>query len=171
MHAGATHAFELCCTVFLLDAEFRLLFPLCVLPSSVFLLNVASSSERLLFSLAGHRVSAECGPVFADLALYLAVGGLCLGLVELSCPLTPISCFKAAYLCVGLFTLSYRFLSLSQARQLEICNIEPGDCAAVCSKSGIGMFWTLLRVIIGAIRAYLCTCVVTAVFCATLISS
>ena len=58
---GATHAFELCCAVFLLDAEFRLLFPFCLLPSSVLLLNVASSSERLLFFLAVHRLSAECG--------------------------------------------------------------------------------------------------------------
>ena len=28
-------------------------------------------------------------------------------------------------------------LSLSQARLVEICNIEPGDCAAVFSRSGI----------------------------------
>ena len=62
LHAGcATHAFELCCTVFLLDAEFRLLFPFCLLLSSVFLLNVASSSERVLFFPAMHRLSAECG--------------------------------------------------------------------------------------------------------------
>ena len=35
-------------------------------------------------------------------------------------------------------------LSLShQARLLEICNIVPGDyAAAICSRSGVGMFWT-----------------------------
>ena len=43
---------------------------------------------------------------------------------------------SAAYpCCVELFTLSYQ--TLSQARRLEICNIEPGDCAAVCSRSRI----------------------------------
>ena len=39
--------------------------------------------------------------------------------------------------CVELLTLPYHILS--QARWLEICNIEPGDCAAVCSRSGIGV--------------------------------
>ena len=33
---------------------------------------------------------------------------------------------------LGAFSCS---LSPSQARSLEICNIEPGDCAAVCSRS------------------------------------
>ena len=46
----------------------------------VFLLNEVSS-----LLVAVRSLSAECGSVFADLALYLAVGGLCLGLVELSC--------------------------------------------------------------------------------------
>ena len=41
------------------NSVFSFLF--CLLPSSVFLLNVASSSERLLFFLAVHRLSAECG--------------------------------------------------------------------------------------------------------------
>ena len=79
------------------------------------------------------------------------VNRLCLGRVELSCPLTSSrasstsgTVSSAAYpFCVELLTLSYHILS--QARRLEICNIEPGDCAAVCSRSGIGMFWTLLR--------------------------
>ena len=81
-------------------------FPSYLLLSPVFLLNVA---------------------VFADLALYLAVDGLCLVLVELSCPLTQC--------CVELLPLSYHILS--QARRLEICNIEPANCAAVCSRSSV----------------------------------
>ena len=53
--------------------------------------------------------------VFVDLALCLAVCGLCLGLVELSCS---------------------RPLSLKLVCcPLEICNILPGDCAAVCLRS------------------------------------
>ena len=40
----------------------------------------------MMFPLvAVHSLFAECGSVFVDLALYLAVGGLCFGLVELSC--------------------------------------------------------------------------------------
>ena len=39
-----------------------------------------------------------------------------------------------------------RFLSLSEARWLEICNIVPGDCAAVSSRSGIIMSWMDLAV-------------------------
>ena len=35
--------------------------------------------------VAVHGLSVERGSVFVDLALQLAVGGLCLGLVELSC--------------------------------------------------------------------------------------
>ena len=62
-------------------------------------------------------------------------------------------------------------LSFSQARWLEICNTQPGDCASVCSRSGIGMFWTLLRVIVWVICASHGTCGVAAVFCAALISS
>ena len=61
------HAFDLCELVFLLNADIRLLFPFCMLPCTVFLLNAA---------------------VFADLALYLAVGGL--ASVELSCFLTTL---------------------------------------------------------------------------------
>ena len=124
--------FELCCTVFLLDAEFRRL-----LPSSVFLLNVASSSERLLFFLAT-LLSSECGllferslvfllnaAVFADLALYLALGGLCLGRVELSCPLTPILVLQARpapFLrlpIVWSFSRSLAAFSLKLARDLQ----------------------------------------------------
>ena len=38
----------------------------------------------MMFPLvAVHSLFAECGSVFVDLALYLAVGGLCFGLVEL----------------------------------------------------------------------------------------
>ena len=48
---------------------------------------------------------------------------------------------SAAYLCVELLTLSYHFLS--QARWLEVCIIAPGDCDAVCSRSGIGNFLDL----------------------------
>ena len=80
--------------------------------------------------------------VFADLALYLAVGGLCLGWVELSCPLAQSRASStsgtvssaACPCCVELLALSYHILC--QARRLEICNIEPGDCAAVCSLGG-----------------------------------
>ena len=41
---------------------------------------------------------------------------------------------------------------------LEVCNILPGDCAAVCSRLGFGMFGTLLRVIVWAICAYPLSC-------------
>ena len=68
MHAGGhSHAFEVCELVFLLNADIRLLFPFCLVPCTVLLLNAA---------------------VFADLALYLAVGGL--ASVELSCSLTTL---------------------------------------------------------------------------------
>ena len=108
------------------------------------LLNVASP-ERLLFSLAVHGLSAECVYPSGRTWLYIAVGGL--ASVELSCSLT----------------------TLCQARLLEICNIVPVcDCAAVCSRSGFSMFWTLLRVMIRAVCAYPCTSGVTAVFSATL---
>ena len=77
-------------------------------------------------------------------------------------------------------------------------NIAPGDCAAVwsrsgqhctwrlrccllichctstasvCSKSVIGVFWTLLRVLVWVVCASHGTCGVAAVFCAILISS
>ena len=61
--------------------------------------------------------------------------------MELSCPLTESRASStsgtvssaACPCCVELLTISNRILS--QARRLEICNIEPGDCAAVCSRS------------------------------------
>ena len=82
--------------------------------------------------------------------------------------LAPVS--SAAYpCCVEILTLSYHIVS--QARRLKICNIELCDCAAVCSRSGISMFWTLVRVIIVIICASHGTCGVAAVFCAILISS
>ena len=78
MHARcSSHAFDFCGTVFLLDDVSSLL-------------------------IAVHSLSAQCGSVFVDLALYFAVGGLCLGLVELSCSRS----------------LSFS-LSLSQARLLS----------------------------------------------------
>ena len=91
--------------------------------------------------------------VFADLALYLSVGGL--ASVELSllsyhtrASSTSGTNSSAAYLCcVDLFTLSFSLKLV--CCQLEISNIVLGDCAAsvncaaVCSRSGIGMFWTL----------------------------
>ena len=40
--------------------------------------------------------------------------------------------------------------ALLSARGLHPCT---GNCAAVCSRSGIGMFWTLLRVLIWVICA------------------
>ena len=72
LHAGcSSHAFEFCCTVFLLSEDFE------CLPS--------------LFLSAVKSLSAGCGPywrisVFADLALYLAVRGP--ASVELSCSLS-----------------------------------------------------------------------------------
>ena len=53
--------------------------------------------------------------------------------------------------CVELLTLSYHILS--QARRLEICNIEPGDCAAVCS--GCGHRY-VLDLAAGHLRGFLC---------------
>ena len=138
-------------------------FPLYLLLSSVFLLNAA---------------------VFADLALYLAVGMF--ASVELSCSLTtlvlqarlapiPQLPILAVWSCSRSLSLSLS-LKLVCCR-LEICNIGPSDCAAsvdcaaVCSRSGIGMFWTLLRVIVWAICTSHGTRGVTTAFCATLISS
>ena len=66
---------------------------------------------------------------------------------------------------------SFFFSLSSQVRLLEICIIVPDDCAALYSRSGVGMFRTLLRVIVWIICAYLCTCGVSTVFCATLITS
>ena len=64
LHAGGhSHAFELCELVFLLKEVSSLL-------------------------VAVHNLSAECRSVFADLALYLAVGGL--ASMELSCSLTTL---------------------------------------------------------------------------------
>ena len=122
--------------------------------------------------------------VFVDLALYLAVCGL--ASVELSCSLTTLVLQARLAPSPRLPILgAFHALFLSQARRLEICNIQPvncasvcsrsaftapGNCAAVCSRSGIGMFWTLLRVIVWVICASHDTCGVAAV-CATLISS
>ena len=78
--------------------------------------------------------------VFADLSLYLAVGGL--ALVELSCSLTTLVLRTRLAPIPGLPILAVwsfsRPLSLSLKLvccQLEVCNILPGDCAADCSKS------------------------------------
>ena len=79
--------------------------------------------------------------VFADLALYLAVGGL--ASVELSCSLTtlvlqarlapiPRLPIPAVWSFSRSFSLSLKLVCC----RLEICNILPGDCAAVCSRSG-----------------------------------
>ena len=80
--------------------------------------------------------------VFSDLALYLAVGGRALSsdMSGGAFLLFFISCFKHVWHrfldCLSLE--SSCSLSPSQARLVEICNIEqPGDCTAVCSRSGI----------------------------------
>ena len=102
------------------------------------------------FLVAVHRLSAGCGSVFVDLALYLAVGGLCLGGAFLA--FLPFSCFKHVWHrflgCLSLLcgeALHALFLSLSLSLSLSLlsssvvgsrwCNIVPGDCAAVCSTS------------------------------------
>ena len=88
--------------------------------------------------------------------------------MELSCSLTtrvlqarlaPIP--RLPILAVWSFS---RSLSLSQARLLSARHLQHRT-------SGFGMFWTLLRDIIWVVCAHFCTCGVTAVFCATLISS
>ena len=109
-----------------------------LLLSSVFLLSVASFSQRLLFFLAMHRVSAECGSLLSWLSTSQSEAFASVWwspLTQSRASSTSGADSSAAYLCVELFTLSYH--CLSQARPLEICNIEPGDCAAVCSRSGI----------------------------------
>ena len=79
-------------------------------------------------------------PVFADQAVYLAVGGL--ASVELSCSLTtPVLQARLApiprlpilvvWSCSRSLSLSFKLVFC----RLEICNISPGDCAAVCSGS------------------------------------
>ena len=86
-------------------------------------------------------VFLQCGSVFADLALYLAVGGL-LAPVRLCCSLTivvlqarlapiPRLPILAVWSCSRSLSL---FLKLVCCR-FEICNILPGDCVAVCSRS------------------------------------
>ena len=137
LHAGCrSHAFELFEISSFSDK--RLLFSLYLLLCTVFLLNAA---------------------VLVDLALYLAVGGLCLGLLELSCSLS-LSCFKHVrhrfFGCLSLEPFSCS-LSPSQARRLEVGITAPGDRAAVCSRSGVGMFRTLLRVTVW-ITCTVCAC-------------
>ena len=92
------------------------------------------------------RVFLLNAAAFVDLALYVAVYGL--ASVELSRSLA----------------------TLSHARRLEICYSTPSDFAAVSSRSGIGMFWTLLRVLSWVICASHGAYVVATVFWATLIS-
>ena len=116
--------------------------------------------------------------------LCTSLSAACLGLVELSCPLTQSrasstsgTVSSAAYpCCVELLTISYHILS--QARRLEISNVEPGDCAAVCSRSAslhlasallsalsqASKIGTSLRVIVWVICASHGTCGVAAVF-------
>ena len=94
-------------------------FPVKLLLCTVFLLNKA---------------------VFADLASYLAVAGLAAG--ELTCsritvvlqarlaPIPRLPVF-AVWSCSRSLSLSLKLVCC----RLEICNIVPGDCAAVCSRS------------------------------------
>ena len=138
LHAGATHAFELCGISSFCRMRIRLLFP----P-----LRYVSSAEKVSSSLvAVQSLSAECG--------------------RFCCPGFVRRCLRA---CLGgVVTLSHHLLS--HARRLEICHSTPGDFAAVSSRSGIGMFWTLLRVLSWVICASHGTYVVPTVFWATLIS-
>ena len=149
----------------------------CGIPSSLSFLLVAElslSAECGLLFRAPSLFSLRCivfllsAAVFADPALYLAVGRLCLGLVELSCPLTQSrasstsgTVSSAAYLCcVELLTLSYHILST--------LNLATALLSALGRASKIG---TSLRVIVWIICASHGTCGVAAVFCAILISS
>ena len=119
--------------------------------------------------------------VFADLALYLSVGGL--ASVELSCSpttlvlqarLEPIP--RLPIFAVWTFSRSLSLSSssvvssrsptsyLATALRLSTALLSARGRASACSGP-----W--LRAIIWVICACLCTCGVTAVFCATLISS
>ena len=111
----------------------------CCMRNSVFsfLLLIAElhlSAECGLLFIAPSLFSLRCivfllnAAVFADLALYLAVGGLCLGRVELSCPPTPSSCFKHFWhrffgcqtlLCGASHALLPHSLSSSPAQDLQ----------------------------------------------------
>ena len=117
--------------------------------------------------------------VVADLALYLAVGGL--ASVELSCSLSGLNASStsgtdssAAHpYCVWSFS---RSLSVSQARccRLEICNIVPGDYAASvdcsCCLLEVGCRHVLDLAVSHRLDLYhLGTCRVATVFCATVI--
>ena len=106
---------------FLLDADTRLLFSLDLLLCTVFQLNAA---------------------VLVDLALYLAVGGLCLGLVELSCSLS-LSCFQHVWPrffgCLSLepFHVLFLLLKLAGSRStslhLAIALLSTRGRASACS--------------------------------------
>ena len=112
-HVGATHAFDLYRSFCWMRISVFSCF--CLLLCTVFLLNAA---------------------VFADLALYLAV-----------CGLASVEAFLLSYhsrasstsgtVSSAAYPWSFSRSLFSQARRLEICNIEPGDCAAGCSRSGI----------------------------------
>ena len=159
------------------------------LSSGFWFLSLVLSLSHATFSLALHAgcsshafefvptsLCAECGSVFSFLCLLLSSVFLQNAAVFVD---------LALYLAAGLPRWSFLalFLSNSPARDLQhvswrlrFCLLQvgitaPGDCVAVCSRSGIGMFWTLLRVIVWVICAFHGTCGVAAVFCATLISS
>ena len=92
-----------------------------------------------LFVLAMCCLSADCGrlccPGFVPRCRRALPrsGGLSCRLTQSRAPSTSGTVSLAAHpCCVELLTLSYH---LSQARRLGICNIEPGDCAAVCEMS------------------------------------
>ena len=90
------------------------------------LLNLLCDTYRLLnevssLLVAVHGLSAECGSVFVDLAVYLAVGGRCLGLVELSCS-RSLSLSLSSSSVVGL-----RSATSHLATALLLCIIASGD--------------------------------------------
>ena len=154
MHAGcSSHAFGLC--------------------ELVFLLNEASS-ERLLFSLAVHRLSAECGSVFADLALYLTVGGL--ASVELSYSLTTLVLQarlapmpRLPILDVWTFSRSLSQARLLSARDLQHRTWRLSCCLLEVGRRHVPDLAASHR--LGSSVPVFCTYGVTTVFCATLISS
>ena len=90
------------------------------------------SAFSFTFFLAVHSLSAECGSVFADLALYLAVGGLCLGgafllsfTLVLQARLAPIP--RLPILAVWSFSRSLSLSLKLVCCRLEICTTAPGD--------------------------------------------
>ena len=119
-----------------------------------------------------HRLSAECGRSLLTWLCTLAVGPRSGGGFLPSYPHLVLQARLAPIPRLPIFVWIFsRYLTTFSLKLAGSRSASLHLATAVCSRSGIGMFWTLLRVIIGTICASHGTCGVAAVFCAILISS